>query len=199
MSEKAKEVEEGGKKKKKGKLPVIIALVAVIGGGGFFMMKGKGKDAKKPAVEISQEVLDVPEILVNLRSENSYARLSLGLQFAKGFDAHGLDKQKPVVRDAIIAAVSSKTLAQLSSPEAKLELKEEIAAKINEALHAMHPPEGATAKPTKKSSGHDTGKESDEEGESHKKSTPRAKRQHPEWDSDEGPVLKVFFSDFVTQ
>lgn len=193
MSEKAKEAGEGKEKKKKGKLPIILAVVLVLGGGGFFMMKGKGKAAEKPKVEISEEVVDVPEILVNLRSENSYARMSLGLQFAKGFDTHHLDKQKPVIRDAIIGVVSSKSLADLSQAHAMAGLKVEIAAAINASLHAMHPPKPGESKHAAKSDD----KHGEESKSEHGGAT--AKREHPEWDSDEGPVLKVFFSDFVTQ
>ena len=181
-------------KKKKGKLPIILALVLVLGGGGYFMMKGKSKPAEKPKIEISEEIAEIPEILVNLRSENSYARMSLGLQFVKGFDTHHMDAIKPAIRDSIIMVVSSKTLGDLSTPESKLELKEEIAAAINASLHAAHPDPKAESKPDKAAKPKDG-----HEGDDHGKSVPRAKRAHPEWDSDEGPVLKVFFSDFVTQ
>lgn len=190
MSEKKQEETsaEEPKKKKKGKLPVILALVLVLGGGGYFMFgKSKAKPGK-PEVKIGHEVVDIGEVLVNLRGSDSYARATVALQFAEGFDSHGVDKQKAVIRDAIISALSDSSLSELKSAEGRENLKVEIAASINEALHAMHPEPDSGKK--------DGGK--DEGGESHEDAKPK-KRKHPEWHSDDGPVLKVYFSDFVTQ
>lgn len=190
MSEKKQEESsaEEPKKKKKGKLPVILALVLVLGGGGYFMFgKSKAKPGK-PEIKIGHEVVDIGEVLVNLRGSDSYARATVALQFAEGFDSHGVDKQKAVIRDAIISALSDSSLSELKGADGRENLKVEIAAAINEALHALHPEPG------------DAKKDKDEE-EHHKEESegkPK-KRKHPEWHSDEGPVLKVYFSDFVTQ
>ncbi len=187
---------EGGKKKK-GKLPVIIALVVVLGGGGFFMMKGKG-GKEKPKVKIGAEVAELGEVLVNLKGSSTYARMNIGVQFVEGFDVAHLEKQKAIIRDAIIMVVSARTVGEVSTPFGKELLKEQIAASINHSLHLLHPPEAGEKAPgeapKKDAHGANNGQE---DGESH--GIPRAKRVHPEWDSDEGPVLKVYFSDFVTQ
>jgi flagellar FliL protein len=200
MSEKAEKKEEG--KKKGGKLPIIIAAVVLLGGGGFFMMKkGDGKKTK-PKVEIGHDIVDVGEVLVNLNGGgDNYARVNVGLQFVKGYDTHSFDAGKTAVRDAIIMVLSSKQVEELRSKDGKSKLKVEIAAAINHAFHAMHPAEPSEAekdskdkkdKEGKSEEGH--GAPADEHG-----ADPKAKREHPEWDSDEGPVLKVHFGDFVTQ
>ncbi len=191
-----KEAVEGGKKKK-GKLPVIIALVVVLGGGGFFMMKGNG-GKEKPKVKIGAEVAELGEVLVNLKGGSTYARMNIGLQFVEGFDVAHLEKQKAVIRDAIIMVVSARSVGDISSPTGKELLKELIATSINHSLHLLHPPEASEKAQTEapKEDAHGAEKNHDD-GEDN--GVPRAKRAHPEWDSDEGPVLKVYFSDFVTQ
>lgn len=196
MSEKGKE--EGGKKKG-GKLPIIIAAVAILGGGGFFMTKkGDGKKKEEPKLKIAAEVVELGEMLVNLTGGNdSYARINVGLQFVDGYDTHGLDKGKAAVRDAIIGVVSQKTKAVLATSEGKNNLKVEIAAAVNHALHALHP---AEEKKEEKKDEEDK-KEKDSHGEDHSggHGAKDEKRKYPEWDSDEGPVLKVHFSDFIMQ
>lgn len=208
MSEKA-EAPEG--KKKGGKLPIIIALVAVLGGGGFFMMKkGSGGKKEKPKVEIGHDIAPIGEILVNLAGNgNNYARVNVGLQFVKGFDTHGLEAGKPAIRDAIIMVISSKQISQLNTVEGKQKLKVEIAEAVNHAMHAMHPPEKEEGKKGEESSeeGSETHGKSDghaeadshADGDAHGKDKPAKKRKNPDWDSDEGPVLKVHFADFVMQ
>jgi|CXWL01.1.fsa_nt_gi hypothetical protein len=124
--------------------------------------------------------------------------MNLGVQFVEGFDVAHLDKQKPIIRDAIFMVVSSKTVGEVSTLEGKELLKEEIAASINHSLHMLHPPEADEKAPKEgaKKESHDA---EVGHGESKGHGAPRAKRLHPEWDSDEGPVLKIYFSDFVTQ
>jgi flagellar FliL protein len=190
MSAKA-EKEEG--KKKGGKLPIIIVAVLVLAGGGFFMMKPKG-DGKKPAVQLGHDTVDMGEILVNLKGGGSYARLNVGLQFDSTFDTHAVDSSKAMIRDSIIMVLSGKTMAEVATPEGKEALKVEIAAAINHKFHALH------AKDDKKDKDKD-GKEAKEDhgsDEGHG-SGEKKEREHPDWHSDEGPVLIVYFSDFVTQ
>lgn len=197
MSDKAKteaggtEPAAGKRKKKKGKLPMILAIVAVLGGGGFFGLKGRSGPAGPPEPKIGADVVEMGEVLVNLKDGTTYARLNVGLQFDASFDVHHLEKTKPVVRDAIIVTLSSRHPSEVRTEEGKHELKVAIAAAINEALHAMHPADskGGDEKP----SGHS--------GKDHSSSERKgaAGGKHPDWHSQTGPVLKVYFSDFVTQ
>lgn len=182
MSEKeeAKPAEEAVEppKKKKGKLPVLIALVAILGGGGFFAMKLKG--GAKPKVELG-EVVQLQEILVNLKEPNTYARTDISFHLAKGFDKTKLEAKIDAVRDAIILSLSSKSLSQVRTMEGKLAFKKEIAASVNGLLaDAAHPPAKEAAPKPK-----DGEKKPDE--------------AHADWDSPTGPVLKVYFSNFATQ
>lgn len=89
----------------------------------------------------------------------------------------------PAVRDAILTTLSGKGLNEVSSEKAKIKLKREIAAAVNKVLLELNA--SAEEKHKKKKKG-----ESDE---------PPEEPEYPDWDSDTGPVLKVYFTKFATQ
>ncbi len=171
--------QEAPVKKKKGKLPIILVVVLlVLGGGGYF--KFKGGPPHKPEIKLgSTEKLD--EFLVNLRGSQSYMRTEIGLQFDDKFKKEDVDKNLGAIRDSINMVLSSKKLSEVNSPEGKAALKRELADSINDTLAKVAPTEGGAAKP-----------------EDASKKTPK-QRAHPDWDSDTGPVLKVYFFTIATQ
>ncbi len=86
------------------------------------------------------------------------------------------------VRDAVVAVLSSQSLDDITSPEGKLALKKAIAKAINAvAPHEKEEGEKSSKKHKKKAA--------DEEEEV----------IDPSWDSQTGPVLKVYFTTFATQ
>lgn len=176
--------------KKKGKLPVILVVVAVLGGGGFFAMKGKGGDKEEPKVELG-EVVSLGEFLVNVRG-GAFLKTDVSLHLAKeahlaegGGGGHGAAEEPPAfVRDAVIAVLSEQSVEGILSRKGKARLKVAIAEAVNHAVHANHPAEKDEGKGDKK--------KKDEEHE------------EPEivdetWDSQTGPVLKVYFTNFAVQ
>lgn len=179
MAEEAiEQPQEAAPAKKKGKLPVLLALVLVLGGGGFFVMKSKGNPAK---VEVKLgEVEQLEEFLVNLRGQGTYLRAEIALQLKEGFSKEELVKNVAAVRDAILTDLSAKSLYEVSTAAGKAKLKREIAESVNAVLKQLEEkknpkkdkPEPANAKP---------------------------KIANPEWESQEGPVLRVYFSSFATQ
>jgi len=192
-----------GAPKKKNMLPVILAVVAVVGGGGFFMMNGKKEVKEVPEVALSHHPEDAGEFLVNLKG-GGYLSTKIALQCAEGAsvsskgDGHGGGAGiLPFVNDVIITVLTSKTMDDLSSIEGKKQLRRELAYHINHASHTFaHAEEGEGKKPSKKK------KKSDHDD--HGSGTPDELKpdfepEYPEWDNDEGPVLKVFFLTFTTQ
>jgi len=167
-------------KKKGGKLPIIIVAVAVLAGGGFFMTKSKGGKAEKPAVELG-DVQTMPEFLVNLKESGTYLRTEIALQTKKGIDKDKFDKMVPSARDAIIATLTSQSLEDVRTLDGKEKLKKAIAKAVNDS--------------------YDDPEAKDEAPE---KDAPKDKKVidvhiHTDWDSQTGPVLKVFFTSFTTQ
>lgn len=176
-------------KKKGGKLPIIAALVLVLGAGGFFGLKGGGGEAKEEEPEIKMgDNAPIGEFLVNLADGRTYLRAAVALHFDATFDAKHLDSDMPVIQDAILMVLSSKSLEDVRSLDGKQKLKWEIAAKVNHSLHAGHD----TKKKKKK-------KEEDAEAETHGDHKVTPPENEEGWDADEGPVLKVYFTSFVTQ
>jgi flagellar basal body-associated protein FliL len=181
MSEEVKEPA----KKKGGKLPIIIALVAILGGGGFFMTKGKGGKEKKPAIELG-DVQTMPEFLVNLKDGSTYLRTEIALQTAKWIEKEKFDKMVPGVRDAIISTLTSKGIDEIRTLDGKDKLKKQIAKAINDEVDDSEEKDDASDKADKSDDGD-------------KKKKVIDVHIHTDWDSQTGPVLKVFFTSFATQ
>lgn len=198
MAEAAKEAP-----KKKGKLPIIIAVVALLAGGGYMMMsKGGDKKEEEPEIALAHSAEQIGEFLLNLK-DGSYLSTTVAVQTAEGTsvssggDGHGkAGEPYPWVKDAIIQVLSQKSSADLSSLEGKRMARREIAYAINHAAHLYKHEEG-DKKSSKK-------KKKDKDKDDHASGTPDELKpdyepEYPEWDSDEGPVLKVWFLTFTTQ
>lgn len=181
---------EGGKKK--GKMPMVIALVLMLVAGGFFGMKmgGGGKKAE-PKIELG-EVVPLGEFLVNLNDGRTFLKTDISVQIAKeshlddskGGGEHGAKAEPPAaVRDAVVSVLSSQSLEQISTPEGKLALKKALANAIN-AVAPKHEE-----------------KDGEKEGKKAKKKSHEEEEEvvDPSWDSQTGPVLKVYFTTFATQ
>lgn len=179
--------------KKKGKLPVMIALVAVLFGGGFFGMKMKGGGKhEKPKVELGK-IVEMEEKLVNLTDGDTYLRTTIAFHLKKGFEELKLKDIMPAIEDTVNGVLKAKSRNDLLSLNDIAKLKVELATKVNETIISVSPPEPGEKDEEDKDK--DKGDEKDgKEG----KSKP-VKREHQDWDSDTGPVLKVYFKAFAVQ
>ncbi len=157
---KAEEGQE--EKKKGGKLKwiiIIILVLGLLGGGGFFAYKkffaGKktssapteqqtkssskqGKKGEKKEGEqtpkLQAKLVSLPTILVNLADPlgKRYLKISIEIE-VKGKDPGTLvEKDMPMIKDALIMLLSSKTYDDLSTLEKKYKLKIEIAQRLNQ-------------------------------------------------------------------
>jgi flagellar basal body-associated protein FliL len=174
MSEEAAKKEEKEKKKKGGgKLPVILLLSFMLAAGGYFGMKSRGGPADAKPMLTLGVVQDLDEFLVNLNG-HSYLRTNIALHFDKSFKPEDLATNHAAVRDAIILLLSSKGLKEVQSLDGKNKLKREIAENVNKILLQSAKVGQEKAEPAKPDNAED-------------------------WDSDTGPVLKVYFTSFATQ
>lgn len=205
--------EEGGKKKG-GKMPLIIAVLVVLGGGGYFMMGKKDSGPKKePEPELgSVMALGEKEIIVNLAEREYFLRTSISVQLDKyahfghggGGDGHGgkggPNPDELLLRQIAMTRLKTLSLSDLNKPGFDEKLRYLLAQDFNHVIHTEH--EAAEdAKSTKK-------KKKDEEEEHHEEhSVPKAgdidkvdlsDKENKTWDSDEGPILKVYFTEFAT-
>lgn len=216
MSDKPKAAEgEAAPKKKGGKLPIIIALVVVLAGGGFFMMKGKGPKEPPPIKLGTIEPLE-GEFLVNLQEPNIYLRATISLHVKDGYKKEELAKSLDPVRAAIVAILRSKSIREVRSGEGMIKLRKQIVEEVNKILEAAelaaHPPEKAEDKDAEKGDAKDEGEKdgaakdahAKDAKDGHAKDSEKDKEKdkgpaHPDWDSQTGPVLKLYFTSFATQ
>lgn len=143
-------------KKKGGKLKwvLLIFLVLLIIGGGagawyFFFSDlpgsrnasgddGAPKATVKTSAPQSLQTTTLDTFLVNLADPlgKRYIKVTFEVEVNSSDVGEELAKQKPKVRDSIIMLLSSKTYADLAPAESKLELKTEVANRLNQILGA---------------------------------------------------------------
>ncbi len=139
------------------KLIIIIAAIFLVGviGGGFAASKifkghkGKAADSAKAKADSSAESIkeaeasapkahvELDEFLVNLADpqDQHFLKCTVVLEVKGGEEAaKKMEEQKPVIKDAIITAMSRKTFAELLTPNGKRMLKNTIRSEVNLAL-----------------------------------------------------------------
>lgn len=145
--------EELGPEEKKGgmlKWIIIGVLVIALGVGGYFgytMFMGGEKDAATEEMAVddgdaeSRESLEgvltpLPVFLVNLADPLGRRYLKLGMEVeVRDPEAQAaLLKYDAKIKDTLLLLLSSKTYDGLSSMQAKVELKQEIADRLNQIL-----------------------------------------------------------------
>jgi len=140
---KADEKKEGaaGAKKKAPPMMVLMAVFAVvILGAAFFMVQKASARQKGPAVKKAQKgpVLSLDEFLVNLADPGSdhFLKVTVGLELdkSKGKAPEALKEDTPLIRDAVLSSLASKTRDQLAVEGGRDKLKAEIKKKVNAAL-----------------------------------------------------------------
>ena len=138
MAEEVREETGGGKKKVI--LFVIPFLLILLGGGAaYFFLLNKSKKEEKPKVappEVGVMYKLEPAFIVNLADPEItvYARVSITLELANQKVLLEVQKREPIIRDAIIEVISSKTSNDLRTPEGRERLKLELLKRINTIL-----------------------------------------------------------------
>ncbi len=149
--------EEGEGKKSSKMLFIIIAVVVLLVGGGgaaFFLMGGDpppadGEEIEEPDVSYAHLKLDT--IIVNLSEHTSFLKTKLLLEYDPSLLGADSDfvadetgeavetpqifkSREPMMNDAIITVLSSKTSTELLTLEGKESLKEELLEAVNDAI-----------------------------------------------------------------
>ncbi len=85
----------------------------------------------------SGKVLPLPQFVVNLSDAAGKRYLKLGMEVEAASDiSRELQAQDAKIRDAVITLLAGKSFAEVSSPEGKVLLKAEVAARLNQILGA---------------------------------------------------------------
>lgn len=141
-ADKADKKEEAAGGKKKPPMIVLMAVFAVAVLGGAFLMVHTASARAKGKAEVKKvekgPVLTLDEFLVNLSDPGSdhFLKVTVGLELdkVKGKTPESLKEQAPLIRDAVLTALSSKTRDDLASLKGREKLKAEIKSGVNESL-----------------------------------------------------------------
>jgi len=147
---------EGAEKKGGSKLPLLVGVVVavlVLGGGGawwFGLFGHKGGDAaeaKEHAEPAGGEgeaghpadvgaLAPLDPFIANLSDEDGrrYVKATLQLEFTKSTVPPEFNARLPQIRDLLVTLLSSKTFAEVRTPQGKAVLRDEIVSRVNHAL-----------------------------------------------------------------
>lgn len=144
-------------------LIIIILLILLIGGAisfWWFQLREPGDPVKKgssslpaaeasqadasaaqnaPATDMPRPVMNnvaLPTVMVNLADAagDRYLKVGMEVEVSSPDAVQEIQAQSAKIRDAIIILMSSKTYADLATTEGKMQLKNEVAARLNQIL-----------------------------------------------------------------
>jgi len=138
---------EAPKKKKKLLIIIIAAVVVVLllaAGGAFFLMSkpaaeknakaGHGDEAAAHEEEHPPVYEKLETFTVNLADQETYLQTEVQLVLEDNKVQEKIKGRMPEVRDAVIRLLSSKTAEELSQPEGKDKLAQDVQKAVNEVL-----------------------------------------------------------------
>jgi flagellar FliL protein len=128
--------------KSKLKLIVLASTVILLGVGGFFGWKWYA--GRKVASETTQKpeamsiVYPLKSFIVNLADKKGvgkrYLKITMEVEVAGEEQKALVNHKVPQLRDTILLMLSSRTIEEITSMEAKLELKQILLARMNRAV-----------------------------------------------------------------
>ncbi|HMK57004.1 MAG TPA: flagellar basal body-associated protein FliL [Dissulfurispiraceae bacterium] len=126
---------------KKMMLIIIVAVVAVVLAiAAFFIvpkfMGGGGKAHKEEAKVEEGVMFSLEPFVVNLNDPGGpkFLKVSIQLELANAALMEKAKQKTPQLRDAVITLLTSKSSESLFPPEGKLQLKDEINARMNQIM-----------------------------------------------------------------
>ncbi|MFP3158174.1 MAG: flagellar basal body-associated protein FliL [Hydrogenobaculum sp.] len=130
--------QSGGKKKLIFILIPVLLLLIGGGAGAYFFLTHKKKSTKQMVVAPQKlgVMYNLGSFLVNLadKNANTYAKVSITLELSNRKVQQEVVKRLPIIKDAVINVLSSKTYDEIRTPEGKEELRLELIKRINAIL-----------------------------------------------------------------
>ena len=130
---------KSGKKKFPLKMALIgVILIGIIGGGGLYIFKG-GKSSSSPAVAAKKTdsvsvLVAMDPFILNLADPGRFLKMTLQFEVTNAAGGQLVAMKKPQLRDAIITLLGSKTVDDITSADGKMQLKDEMILRANQAL-----------------------------------------------------------------
>jgi len=191
------EIASAAPKKSKLLLIIIVAVVVLAAAGAaawYFLAQGDAADDDEPRASSKPSLfLPVDQFTVNLQPEEGnqqFLQVAMTLKLADQETSDAIKALLPEVRSRVLLLLSSKKPSQLTSPEGKTKLAEEIIEQVEAPLpHGKHKAKAKTKK----------AKADAEDGKPAKKAKAKAKSEA----EDEPPALSrvqaVYFTHFIIQ
>lgn len=146
-TEEGQEPEEEKKGSSKKLIVIIAAAVLLLGGGGFagwkFFLAGTDTEKLGPDGQVLEEtdtnvkiIHELKPFIVNLLGNQGKRYLKARIDLEVGSDdlVQEIKDRKSQLRDAVLLLLAGKSFADISSPEGKSALRNELIAGINEIL-----------------------------------------------------------------
>jgi flagellar FliL protein len=149
MAEEVREAQEEQAEEKPGKgsslklIIIVVAAALVLAGGGvgaYVFLAGKKADSsegghgEQKAAESQSALVPLEPFVVNLSAPGRYLKVSIQFEIKDTSSQEMVTQKMPILRDAVITLLSSKSSEAVSGPEGKYELKDEILFRANQAL-----------------------------------------------------------------
>ena len=117
-----------------------IIVLALIGGGVTYVLltggKGGSHEAKKEEEkkESKTSLIALDSFVLNLAEQGRFLKVTMQFELSDATNLQMVTEKTPQLRDAIITLMSSKSVESVSSPEGKLQLKDELLLRANQAV-----------------------------------------------------------------
>lgn len=137
----AEEEKQSKSKKSNKSLFIVIGIIAValIGGVAAFMLLSGGKGGKvetkhEEKKDVKTALVALDAFVLNLAEQGRFLKVTMQFELADAATLPMVNEKIPQLRDAIITLVSSKSSDAVSSPEGKLQLKDELLLRANQSV-----------------------------------------------------------------
>ena len=134
------------KKKGKGLLITVIVLVVTGSGGGAWWWLNRDAGAAQASVAKVQPpvFMNLEPFTVNLADEGGdhYLQTSLVIQVSEEKVVETLKSYLPIIRNRVLLLLSAKRPSELTSPEGKAKLVDELTGAVREAIPGTTPERG---------------------------------------------------------
>ena len=155
MAEEMDTQEKVQPKKSASKLIILALIVIVLGAGGYvgwtFFMKGKDQE-KKEETPVSKSnstskkdemkiVFPLESFVVNLADKTGvgkrYLKVTVALEVNDENKKNRVEEHTAELRDTVLLLLSSQSFKEISTMDGKLELKQALLSRINQALGGL--------------------------------------------------------------
>jgi flagellar FliL protein len=117
-----------------------IIVVALAGGIGVYSLLFSGKESKTSEAkhekkeESKTALIALDSFVLNLAEQGRFLKVTMQFELADIANQPLVTEKTPQLRDAIITLVSSKSAEGLTSPEGKMQIKDELLLRANQAV-----------------------------------------------------------------